>query len=143
MAEINDVLNRLATQGQEWRAQWVAHEICARHEGGIVDGDDGDFWRGNGYMAVRELVTRAINKRAGDKQDLPKSLQMSMFGWEHLQDYYIVTRDGEDIGIPVTSLTAAELRGKAETYRKMGAACFAHADELDRFSAVRRTDQAA
>jgi len=136
VAEINERLDGLVVIGETWHARWIAHAICQNHVEGLVDGDDADFWRHAGYQTVREMVTKTINRRAGDKAHMGAvSRQIVLPGFErnHLQDYYLVIRDGDDVGLPVTSLTDQELMGKARRYRTMGATCYEHADEIDRF----------
>ena len=136
MAEINGALDDFASRGAPLQARWVTHAICQRHESAVADSEDGEFWRWTGYTATRDAVARAIRARAGDRADRsPSPRQISLPGFErdHLQDYYIVERDGEAVGIPVVELTDEELDAKAEVHRKMGAACYAHADEIDRF----------
>lgn len=136
VSEINERLDDLTVSGQTWQARWIAHAICQHHADGLVDGNDADFWRHTGYQSVREMVTKTINKRAGDKAHsdaLPRQIVLPGFERNHLHDYYLVTRDGDDVGLPVTALTDRELSDKARRYRSMGAACYEHADEIDRF----------
>lgn len=137
-AEIHAKLDELAERGDTWNAQWVAHAICSEHAEGVVEDDDHCFfWRHCGYEKTRDEVRRAINKRAGDKEQGNDDPQLRLPGYDHLQAYYIIRREGEDVGIPVTQLTDEELRGKADLYRAMAESCYAHADELDRFRRLR------
>lgn len=129
--EINTLLDDLAGQGREWNPTWIAHTICKGHEPGLAQNDDAEFWRTCGYSDCRREVTRCINRRAGDAPE--RREQIAMPGFEHLQAYYVVERGGEELGIPVDLLSDDELLAKAAHYRKMGAACFAHADDIDRF----------
>ncbi len=52
--------------------------------------------------------------------------------------YYVVERDGEEVGYPVHDCTDEELEAKRLQYRTMGFACFAHADEIERYQRSRR-----
>ena len=140
--EINATLDQLAAEQQPWIAKWVAHHICKVHSDGIAENEHSDFWRHCTYVECRRQVTECINKRAGDKPSRD-SEQLKLNGWDHLQAYYVVTRDGEDVGIPVSELTDEEIEAKATLYRKMADACQAHADELDRFRRLRRMQEAA
>lgn len=136
-AEIHAKLDELAERGETWNAQWVAHAICSEHSEVIVDDDDHCFfWQHCGYSATRTAVRTAINSRAGDKKEGGEP-QLRLPGYEHLQSYYVVRRNGEDIGVPVTQLTDEELEGKADLYRTMAQSCYGHADELDRFRRLR------
>ncbi len=130
--EINRVLDELATDGDPWRAAWIAHEICDSHERGLVSDSAADFWRHCGYRDCRSQVTRCINRRAGDGAEKLDE-QLKLPGYEHLQGYYVVDRAGEEVGIALFGLTDDELEEKVSVLRRMGAACFAHADEIDRY----------
>jgi hypothetical protein len=132
--EINETLDALAAEGREWNASWVAQEICRRHEGGLSDNEgDAAFWLHTGYSDTRREVTRCINRRAGKEADRGNPAQIVLPGFTHLHHYYVVTRAGEDVGVPVFDMTDAELLAKRTEYEAMGAACFAHAREIERF----------
>ena len=135
VGEINTTLDRLAKKKRPWRASWIAHEVCKRHTNGLAKNDDADFWRYCGYAECRDEVRRAINKRtdenaADNDDDRQKSL---MPGFDHLQRYYVVERENEEVGVPVELMSDEEIDSKIARYRAMGAACFAHADELVTF----------
>lgn len=138
IVEINSVIDRKIAAGLPLLAQWITHEVCEAHDEGLAPNDHSDFWRHSGYKATRDEVRRCINRRIGD-QPGAADRQMVFDGFEQLQRYYMVDRDGDQIGVPVQELTDEEIEGKAATYRSMGAACFAHADELDRYRHWRTT----
>lgn len=140
--EINEALDDLETRGTPWRASWIAHQICGSHTDGLGTGDHADFWRHCAYEEVRDQVRRCINRRAGDRPNVDDG-QLRLPGYEHLQSYYVVRRQEEDLGVPVFDLTDEELDAKAAIYRAMGGACFAHADEIDRFRTLRAAEAAA
>ena len=138
-AEINATLDDLISRGEAWRAGWVAHAICSDHSSGLAGNDDADFWQWCTYQEVRDQVRRTINARAGDKPETnADDRQLRLPGYQFLQAYYVVRRDEEDIGVPIHDLTDEEVEAKAKQYRAMGAACFGHADDLDRFRSLRR-----
>lgn len=135
-AEINLVLDDLSEKGETWNAAWIAHAICNKHTDGLAENEHSYFWRHCGYQDCRDEVRRCINGRAGDRPT--SDAQLRLPGYDHLQAYYIVKRDGDEIGVPVHDLTDDELEAKAALYRGMAAACYAHADEIDRFKRLRR-----
>lgn len=145
ITEINAKLDALSEQRMPWVARWVAHAICSEHGDGLADNEHRDFWQHCGYQDCRKSVTECINRRAGEKAQKGKSQQLALPGFDrdHLQDYYVVVRDGEEQGVCVLDLTDAEIMSKAEFYRAMGDACHAHARELDRFKNWRRHTRAA
>lgn len=134
--EINALLNELAESGQEWRAPMIAHEVCNRHTEGLAPSRDREFWRYCGYVHVRAEVTRCINRRAEDRPG-ETDPQYTLPGYQHLHAYYVVERDGEEVGVPVHDLTEIEIAAKVALYRRMGDACHAHADELVRYRETR------
>jgi len=133
--EINTALDALAEDSLPWVARWVAHSVVGNHTNELPEGADTSFWEWNTYANIREMVRRQINARAGDTAERPMVGQLALLGFErdHLQYYYMVERDGVDQGVPITTMTDGEIEAKARFYRNMGAACYAHADELDRF----------
>lgn len=145
VGEINSQLDTLAKMKQPWRARWIAHGVCNAHANGLNEGDDADFWRYSSYEFTRKLVTECINRRAGPKAE--RSADDGQFAFPefertHLQNYYVVKRDGEELGIFVGDLTDDEIEGKAALYRSQAATCYEHADELDRFKAWRKSRHA-
>ena len=54
-------------------------------------------------------------------------------GFEYLQRYYVVQRQGEDVGVPVLECTDEELYAKAALYRSQSRKLVAHADEIERY----------
>lgn len=135
--EINQMLDALAERSAIWDAKSIAHAICNNHAEALDDSEDADFWRHTGYRHTRKTVTEIINKRAGDRPEQDGG-QLKLPGYEHLHAYYVVSRGGEDVGIPIHDMTDDEIEAKAATYRNMASACYAHADELDRFRTLRR-----
>ncbi len=139
--EINATLDALAERREAWVAPWVAKAICAEHERALLgdqDDDDRAFWETTGYAYTRKMVTECINKRTqGDSRDARQQLALPGFTRTHLQDYYLVERDGIDQGICVLDLTDDEIDEKVRMHRKQAAASYAHADELERFKSWR------
>ena len=150
IVEINKKLDGLEAEKEPWRATWVAHAVCEDHAAGLVRPEDdaeaaehADFWRHGGYQTCRGLVAKCIGRRAGGGLDEVKPKQESLPGFDHLQTYYMVERDGDEIGVHRDEMTDAELDGKAKFLEDMGAACLSHAKELRRFKHLRRETKAA
>ena len=130
--EINTRIDALVAAGEPVRATWIAHAICQSHSDGLAHNEEAEFWKHGGYKTCREEVRRCINRRMGDSETGGTD-QMVFDGFEHLQRYYMVDRDGDQVGVPVEAMTDEEIDAKEALYRNMGIACFAHADELSRF----------
>lgn len=129
-AEIKSILDQLTDQNKVWKATWITHEICENHKHELSG--DAEFSRFNIYENVRGEVTKTINKFAGDKP-AKEDNQLPLEGFDYVQSHYVITRDGEDVGLPVYQMEADEIDAKVSLYRKMGNTCHAHADELVRF----------
>ena len=137
--KINAKLSALEDQGMPWHATWIAHAICHDHEDGLSDHEDSDFWKWGGYKSTRDLTRRCVNERASiDRAGDKKEAQPNLPGFDHLQQYYMVDRNGDELGVPIFQMTDAEVEAKSAQLRTMGEACFAHADELMRFKDWRR-----
>jgi hypothetical protein len=69
------------------------------------------------------------------------------FEHECLQAYYVMRRDGVDVGVPLMECTDEELRAKAALYLANSAKLEKHASELIRFidyrAALNQAKQAA
>ena len=134
VGEIEERLNSLSAHAKVWDPVLITMDVCNAHRDGLVQGDGGIFWEWAGHRYVREMVRKQINSRVGGHVT-PAAPQLHLPGFERdrLQYYYTVERDGRELHVPVTEMADDEIDIKAEAYRKMGAACYAHADELDRF----------
>lgn len=147
--EIDTVLDRLQANSEPLRPQWVTHEICAAHRIGLVPDHDLHvaFWEYAGYTITRKISTERINARVGattaeaDEPDQPR-LPYDGFERQYLQDYYVVSREGEAVGIPTRDLTKDEISARASLFRKQSRRLDAHAAELERFSDFREAHRA-
>lgn len=134
--QINAKLDVLQGARKPLHAQWVAHEVCNDHSDGLALNEHADFWRHGGYQVAREHARRCINQRSdGTTAD---KRQVSLPGFDHLQDYYMVRREGDEVGIHRDDMSDDELDHKAKFYEDMGAACLSHAKEIRRFKKLRR-----
>ena len=139
--EIDAKIDALEAQKRPLNATWIAHSICIDHEVGLAENDHREFWEHGGYSTTRKMVTTRVNKRRGDKpKRAPK--QGTLRGFQHVQDYYVVERDGDELGVPAHTLTDDEIDRKIDLYRSMGAACYEHADELQRYKELRKAQVA-
>jgi hypothetical protein len=146
-AEIGAKLDALRAAGEPMIPRWVTHAICTDHESALAeDSEHSDFWRHGGYMHTRRMVTEYINKR-GDgtskSTDDPQQLSLPGFDRNHLQDYYVVERDGEEVAVCILDMTDKELEAKARHHATISLANAAHAREIRSFIVWRRERIAA
>lgn len=115
------------------RPDWITHTIMDQHKD--IDGADSDFFRCVGREQVRDAV-RARLSRYRVTPLLQPDPQMVFEGFNRLQQRYLVPEDGEQVAIRVEDMTGQQRRAKASELRAMGAGCYEHADELDRFDSM-------
>jgi hypothetical protein len=136
--EINVVIDALSTRREPWKPQWITHKVCESHRAGLQseDSDHVAFHTYTSYTLVRKFVTECINQRADppvSEESAQQQLSLPGFDRQHLQDYYVVTREDGDIAVCVLDLTEGEIDAKAALYRSHSRKALAHAEELERF----------
>jgi hypothetical protein len=136
--EITDKIETYMARKQILNADWITTEICNDHEDGLAGNEHSEFWQHGGARTVREQVRKTINKMHGNSASADDR-QGSLPGFLHLQNYYMVIRDGDEVGVPLFDMSDAEIDIKAEQHRAMGRACYEHADELERFKHWRKS----
>ena len=128
--EIRQVLNRLADNRQQWRANMIATEIVSNHEHELQG--DAFFSRHNNWENTRREVNRVMKSMA-DIEPEETSNQLVLEGFEKLQKYYMVTRDDERVGVYIYDMTVRELMDKKNELKAMRRGLEIHEDEIDRF----------
>ena len=88
------------------------------------------------YYVCRDMAGRMIRGRCPTDPE-GKSAQLTLPGWEHMQRWYLVHRDGEYQGVPVGRCTKDELLAIAAEKDKVGATYVAHATEIRQYVAER------
>lgn len=136
-AEIKAVLDDLEKRGQPLIADWVTHEVCKAHLAGLAENEHAEFWRHGGFKTVRNETRLCINERVDGKPSRAQG-EPWLPGFVHLQPYYMVERDGDEIGVRTPELTDEEIEAKAQFFDKLSVACAEHADELRRYKLYRR-----
>jgi len=134
--EIEQYIYDLRDRHEHLHPKWIAQAICQGHRDGLTpdDTDHRAFWEFTGYTTTRKYATECINKYDTGLDDMA-SLQPMFPGFasEHLQPYYVVARDGADVGIPISDCTDSELLAKAAMFEANARKLTAHANELRRF----------
>ena len=130
--EIEQVLEEMKGNSV-WNPQWVTQAIINKHDD--IDGSDKDFYTIIGRAQVYEQVRKRIG-RYKLKPELKPDRQLVLRGFERLQERYVFEVDGESVAIRVQDMTSEQRRAKAAELRAMGAGCYQHADELDRYDGM-------
>lgn len=126
--------------------QFITHEIITlREASGLArTNENTEFFKYYAYKGHRQDVGSYISKEFPDADDKkPDKKQYVMDGFEYVQRYYIVKRDGDDVAVPVDAMTDVEIDARTQLLRRRGQTCLAHADELARYKELRRKSEVA
>lgn len=115
---------------------WAVQELINKQ--GIITGEGVPFYDLCAREFVYKLIKKAVNRyetgAAGDSD----SPQMTLEGYDYLQEAYTVVRDEERQLVPVGDLTDEELLERASDFRKQSLTLIAHADDIDSYVAKRK-----
>ena len=84
------------------------------------------------YDSVRNRFRERIN-RYKVKPEVHADPQLVLPGFKRLQTMYCVERDGAQVAVKINKMTPDELDAKKAELRAMGAGCYEHADEIERY----------
>lgn len=122
--------------GEVVQMHWAVTELI-NSQGGI-SGDGTPFYS----LCAREHVYRTV-KAAVDKYEDTEgddAVQMTLDGFQCLQEAYTVKRHGERQLVPVYMLTDEELLGRAKEFRKQAKGLLNHAQEIEQYVSDRAAD---
>jgi hypothetical protein len=129
----HEIITGKIERGEAVQMHWAVTEFLNTQP--EITGPGAPFYR----LCARDYAYRLV-KKAVDKYDesaRPGDAQMTLEGYEYLQEAYTVERDGERQLVPIHSATAAEMLQRATEYEKMGAGCYGHAREIRHYVADR------
>ncbi|MCH8517495.1 MAG: hypothetical protein LAT68_14310 [Cyclobacteriaceae bacterium] len=90
------------------------------------------------YDYVRRMVSSMFNRyKASAQTDDEVDGQLVLPGYKRLQRRYLVHEGTESLAVRVEEMTDEQLLEKAVELRQMGAGCFQHAREIDRYMSER------
>lgn len=125
--------------GEIVQMHWAVQEVIS-HQGEIT-GDGVPFFT----LCAKEHVYRVV-KKAVDKYDQPQAddhQQLTLEGYECLQEAYTVERDQERQLVPVHLISDEELLERAKEFRKQAGGLMNHATEIEKYVAARRHEEKA
>lgn len=131
--QAHQLISRKIEQGESVQMHWAVTEFLNLQP--EITGPGELFYQ----LAARDYAYRLIKKAVDkyDKNSRPGDGQMTLEGYEFLQEAYTVERDGERQLVPIHSATASELLKRATDYEKIGAGCYSHAREIRQYVADR------
>lgn len=131
--EIAAIIDRRINDNQPVQLAWVVHEFVRSHD--RISGEDVDLYRTALYTLVRDRSKRMIKKY--DSGDEPEQAEL-LPGHEHLRVAYSITRDGEQILVPIDLCSNDELLTRATEFEKSAKGLRSHAKELKTYVGIRR-----
>jgi len=131
IAEIEMLIDEAMEDAPSVSTPWLVQTMVSRHS--RLEGEDLDC----ALLCMNEHFRDSVGSTLRKMRPHPEDEQAFLPGVSRIQKRYLIERDGEDYVVATPNLTAPELRRKATEYRRMGAGCFAHADELERLAADR------
>lgn len=117
--------------------QFIAHSVESDHPD--VTGADAEFYKCCSFAKLRDEVRQQINRMKVKTEEQDGVEQLVMPGFDHLQQRYFISRDGETCIVKIDDMTDDEIEAKAKEREAMGRACYAHADELRRYRELRKS----
>lgn len=134
--EVETVISRLIREEKPLIPQEITKTVCDLHKLGLAQNEHASFWEGAAIAHICDVVRKRITRRAFDVSSEPPP-QLELIERERLHSYYVVRRQGRDVGLPLSQLTNLELDAKIAKIRQMGITCQAHADDLELYKTSR------
>lgn len=131
LAEVERLIEEAVEEQRVTDKGWLIQSVLASH--GNPEGDSADFFSLCAYEHVSDTVRSALSRYRPKPEGEETKDQWVLPGFERLQKAYLVDRDGKSKVVPIVKMTTEEVAAKAEEYRRIGAGCQEHADELDRY----------
>jgi hypothetical protein len=158
--EIAPLIDHKVKSGLRVEPNWVTQEIMAGRQ--EIEGCDRDFYLCLGKFAIRDQVRRRIDKfklkpenQTDDDSQIDRQLVLE--GYKRVQRSYVfeepVMKDGKPVmdedgkpvvmtvAIPIETMTTPQRIAKIKELRSMGAGCYLHADELERYDELHPNDE--
>ncbi len=118
---------------------WVTHEIVSRYPEPECDGSD--FYLLCAYEHTYNTVTKIVRRYKGD-DDGQGHLSGFDPSFPKVHKAYVITRNGEQLTVPVMLMSIEEAEAKAQEIEAMGRGCFEHASQLRAFASERLSREA-
>ena len=135
LSEVDQVIRDRIEAKEVIPATWVTRVVVERHP--HIRGQDADWYRFCAYETVRDAVRQCLRRLKPDPKGETDE-QLLLPGFERLQKAYLVSRNEEQVGVPIELLTDDENGAKVTELRRMAAGCLEHAAELKRYHAERK-----
>lgn len=128
-----EISRQMEVRNDEIEPAWVAQAVLVAHS--EIDGDDKDFYLCAARQAIQHEARQIVN--ALDKGDVIGPEQLVMEGFNYLQRYYVVERDGRRPAIAIDQCSREELEAKEREHFTRSETEAEHAREIRRYIEIR------
>ena len=133
--EVDAAVQERTSLGEPAAMSWIVHAVVAAHQD--ITGSDSEWYSLCAYEHVRDTVREVLRGRKAD-EGAPEPSQAELFpGYERLQRSYTLSRDKEQIVVPLEKMTDSEIDEKASELTAMATGAMAHARELRAYREAR------
>lgn len=148
--KVHEKVDNLIEAQQVIHPDDVTWEILLEHEHELAvplqpsEFESDDFVPEWAYLGLRKIVRDTVNQRQREDRHMDPAQHLTAdLEFEHLQDYYTVKRQDDQVYVPLEAMTDEEIKEKAEEKYKMARANQDHADELMEYLRHRQGDRPA
>ncbi len=127
MQMVTDAVDAALAAGQFVKKEWVPTTIIKEWD---VRGADADLAMMCSREHIKTIVGAYIRGIKKDAEDDATPEQLRLPGFERLQKFYAIERDGEHGLVAIEQMTVDEGRSKESEHRAMARGHDLHADEL-------------
>lgn len=131
--DLSKIAHRLISNkieaGEIVQMNWAVTELINAQ--GVIKGEGKPFYSLCAREYVYSIVKKAVSKY--DNFETAAGAQMTLKGYEFLQEAYTVERDNERQLVPVHLVTNDELLARAKEFRKQAQGLLIHADEIEKY----------
>lgn len=138
--QTHDLVNLKINQKEEVHADWLVQEVINGQ--GEIAGEGEEFYSYCAREHVYRVVKKVIEKIKQDEESEPDDRQLNLEGFRYVRTAYTITREREQVLVPIELLSNAELMQRADELHKIGLGVIAHAEELRDYCKQRDLNEA-
>ena len=132
-SKVSLIVDRRLAANEPVELNWVVHEFVQQHNN--ISGADVEIYRTALYSHVKNIAKRIV-KRFDDESEVDQETLLP--GHEFLRVAYSMSRDGEQVLVPIEQCSNVELLARADEFVRNASGLKEHARELKLFVGTRR-----
>lgn len=125
---VDETIDAILLLGQPITKTWAVHAVRKHMQ--RPTGDSAWYWLECEALAVDALVAAAIRARRDIEAGAEAPEQIVMPGYERLQKFYSVMREGEQTLVPIDQLSELEVESKKAEFQRNIRGLSIHLDEF-------------